>query len=249
MIGKNYSEIKLGDTIMRRRKACGFRSQADLAEKMIPISRDGDEHARNIESKRKTISNWESGKATPSLADLIALCNILDCDLEYLIGDIDVPRKETLTAMELTGLSEKALKTTSNLRRNNQIEWGLDTLNFLLENEKIEEFIYFLTAFSIAGEKCVEAYPLRILKKDIFQMKLNDTIKDIADNLSRNNTDKLDYRRLYGFYQYAAKNPDKNGIVRSLEEIRRDMESNGLQFDSKLFEKGDSDGQSSRAPE
>ena len=238
MIGKNYSEIKFGDTLMQRRKACGFRSQADLAEKMIPISQDGDEHARNIESKRKTISNWESGKTTPSLADLIALCNILDCDLEYLIGDIDVPRKETLTAMELTGLSEKTLKNVFNLRRNNQIDWGLDTLNFLLESEKIKEFIYFLTAFSLAGEKYVEAYPLRILKKDIFQMKLNDTIKGIADNLAQNNVGKLDYRWLYGFYQHVAKNPDKNGIIHSLEEIRQDMESVGLQFDPKLFEEG-----------
>lgn len=239
MIGKNYSLLKFGDTLMKRRKACGFRSQANLAEKMVSISQDGDEYSRNIESKRKTISNWEGGKAAPSLADLIALCNILDCDIEYLIGDIDVPRKETLTAMELTGLSEKTLKTVLNLHRNNQIDWGLDTLNFLLENEKIEEFLYYLTAFSLAGNRCVEEYPLRILKKDIFQMSLNDTIKSIADDLARNNAGKPDDRRLYGFYQYAAKHSDKNGVVHSLEEIRQDMENSGLQFDPKLFEEGE----------
>lgn len=140
MIGNNFSETDFGDRLMRRRKKCGFRSQADLAEKIMPISQDdnedGDEYARNVESKRKTISNWERGKATPSLADLIALCNILDCDIEYLIGDIDVPKKEVADVMAVTGLTQKAVDAFLQLSKDD-----MEILNEILVSPHLLELI------------------------------------------------------------------------------------------------------------
>ena len=236
MFGTNYSKYDFGDRIAKRRKECGFRAQVDLAEKMVPPCQDADENARNVESKRKAISNWESGKAYPPLQDFALLCETLDCDPQYLLGDINVPRKETKSVMEITGLSQKATNALLSLRRNNKVDWGLDTLNFLLESEGMEDLLYFMTAFSTAGNRFIDSYPLRIKQKDIFQMRMNDTIKKLADGLAQQNAEKPDYRYLYKLYLGSYIQKDKTGNYRDIDEIKEEMENEGLEYDPLLFE-------------
>lgn len=70
------------ERVFQARKAKGF-SQEDLAE-AIGVS-------------RQAVSKWETGEAMPDLEKLIALCNTLDQNMEYLaLGKESVPSKKCL---------------------------------------------------------------------------------------------------------------------------------------------------------
>lgn len=226
------------------RKERGFKTQYALAkaynEKFPPKRRNeamGNEG--DFGGILGTIKNYENPnkESSPKLSVVCNLCELLDCDIDYLLGNIDVPRHEIADIIASTGLSEKAVDTIRTLRRNNQIDWGLDTLNFMLQSTNIEDFLYFMTSFSISGETTIESHPVRIKKKDIFQMKMNNEIKLIADNLAHFNKGKSDYRHLYGAYlgDYLL-GKDKAGKYHSIEEFKEEMEQEGLVFDPFLFE-------------
>lgn len=226
------------------RKARGFKTQYALAkayDEKFPSKRKNAEAGNDgdFSGILGTIKNYENpNKETGlTLSVVCNLCELLDCDIDFLLGNIDVPRHETADIMESTGLTEKAVEAILNLRRNNQMDWGLDTLNFMLQSTNIEDFLYFITAFSISGEATIESHPVRIKKKDIFQMKMNDEIKLIADNLARFNEGKPDYRHLYSAYLGAyLSGKDETGNYHSIGEIRKEMEQQGLDFDPLLFE-------------
>lgn len=68
------------ERVFQARKAKGF-SQEGLAE-VIGVS-------------RQAVSKWETGEAMPDLEKLIALCNALDQNIEYLaLGKGSVPSKK-----------------------------------------------------------------------------------------------------------------------------------------------------------
>lgn len=48
------------------------------------------ELSKKLEHGYMVIANYESGRNEPSLADLIAICRILDVSSDYLIGISDV---------------------------------------------------------------------------------------------------------------------------------------------------------------
>ena len=68
------------ERVFQARKAKGF-SQEDLAE-MIGVS-------------RQAVSKWETGETMPDIEKLIALCNALDLNMEYLaLGKESVPSEK-----------------------------------------------------------------------------------------------------------------------------------------------------------
>lgn len=58
-----------------------------------------------------TIKNYENPNKNinPNLNIVCNLCEILDCDIDYLIGKIDVPRHETADIMATTGMTQEAV--------------------------------------------------------------------------------------------------------------------------------------------
>lgn len=144
MLGKDFSIYDFGQRLADRRKACGYRSQSDLATAIVPLFDDSDEYEKRIESKRKSISNWESGKHEPSISDFALLCELLECDPEYLLGTIDVPQKATKSVMDVTGLDEKAV---SKLQR----EIGNVRLHYLSKLILQKDFWEILNTFANLG--------------------------------------------------------------------------------------------------
>ena len=63
--------MDLRDNISERRRAAGL-TQEDVASR-LGVS-------------RQTVGKWESGRATPELEKLIALCDLLGCSLDGLVG-------------------------------------------------------------------------------------------------------------------------------------------------------------------
>lgn len=91
----------LGERIRARRAEKGY-TQESLAD--------------TLAVHEKTVFAWERGAGC--MSDFIpALCEILDCDTEYLFGNSPMPHKETATAMDITGLSEKAVDSLISCKR------------------------------------------------------------------------------------------------------------------------------------
>lgn len=81
--------------IKQARKDAGL-TQEKLAEKMY--------------CKRETIAQWERGQYTPSIDALVRLCDILQCDLGYMLGEYEQKQRETSDACKVTGLSEAVIE-------------------------------------------------------------------------------------------------------------------------------------------
>lgn len=92
---------KIGERIRDERKNTLEYSQEQLAEQ--------------LECVRQTISAWENGDRINkiTLEQLFALCDILECDIGYLLCEYDTKRHINAGIPEETGLSEQ---TIENLR-------------------------------------------------------------------------------------------------------------------------------------
>lgn len=66
---------------------------------------------------RKTVYKWEKGQAFPSLEVIVQLCNLFECDFEYLIGEQSTPRRATIDVQNATGLSEEAAEKLLALKK------------------------------------------------------------------------------------------------------------------------------------
>lgn len=91
-----YRPEEIGKRIAARRKALKM-TQPDIAKKL------------NFSVKQ--ISMYESGKATPPINTLLKLCDVLDCEFGYIMGDPDYskPTKIESEIYAKTGLNSEAL--------------------------------------------------------------------------------------------------------------------------------------------
>lgn len=117
----------IGQRIRMARKEAHM-PQEKLAEKV------------GIES-RQTIASWEDGRGIPSLFHLSALCNALNCDAGYLLGEHDTKRRATTDIMQQTGLEACAVEAIQGALHEVTIGWSdnekfdcLPIINYLLAN-------------------------------------------------------------------------------------------------------------------
>lgn len=96
-----YTKDNIGRCIKARRLELKM-TQTELADKINGgVMGDTAPHSQ--------ISQWEQGKKVPETDALIRLCNALDCDIDYLLGAIETPRKATCDVAKQTGLKIKAV--------------------------------------------------------------------------------------------------------------------------------------------
>lgn len=94
-------------------------------------------------SDRKTVSKWETGETEIPITQLSDICKLLDCDLDYLFGKIDVSKNQTNNIMIETGLSEMAVEVLLN----NQYT---DILNAILKDENFINLLNIISEWSEA---------------------------------------------------------------------------------------------------
>ena len=142
---KNLFSNRLADL----RKTRGFKTQYALAkaynEKFPPKRRDDTSGSEgDFSGILGTIKNYENPNKSlsPKLSIVCNLCEILDCDIDYLLGNIDVPRHITQDMMDLTGLSEGACEKLKYLQLKNCSTGNLDCLSLLIDDV---DFSYFLS--------------------------------------------------------------------------------------------------------
>lgn len=89
---------------------------------------------------REKIVKWEKGTRFPDLNELLKICDIFDCDLDYLVGRIEQPTHSLQDISDITGLSIKSIKRLQEWNNERSykhelyIRSGVDYLNNILES-------------------------------------------------------------------------------------------------------------------
>ena len=145
-IGKRIKDERLKGAYGKKKL-----SQQELAD-TISAMLNSDPDCKGI--GQNTVSNWEKGITLPPLSKLIALSNIFDCDIGYLLCDYDEPTRNLADVVEQTGLSGGAATRLKNMavRVNSERSAGwanvpeeqeIEALNAILENDyQILYYIY-----------------------------------------------------------------------------------------------------------
>lgn len=113
----------IGALIKKERENKGMSQQA-LGEK-IGYGRD-------------QIRKWEQGKLSPSMYDLVKMCEIFDCDYGYLVGDYDLRTREATDVHEVTLLSEKAIIELLEMKKSPEILFFVENL-LTVSHEKLQK--------------------------------------------------------------------------------------------------------------
>lgn len=118
---KKFKE-EFGERIRILRESKGW-SQTRLAEE-LGLSNES----------RQTISKWETGATSPSLENIINMCEKLECDVGHLFGEYDCKKRQAEDVQELTGLSEKAIEKLFRLRERTSDEKHPGYTNFYINS-------------------------------------------------------------------------------------------------------------------
>ena len=166
-----YIRSYIGERIRQRRKQIGL-TQTELAKRLNP----------GIDNVMHTqVAKWEK-QGTLEVDSLIRLCNALDCDIDYLLGAIDTPRRATYDVVQETGISCKAADVLRSINKgmsyggkyygpvgvnkNGTVQETLTVLSELIESPRflplMNELSYYLIdggAFPAEAEKAPEPSP------------------------------------------------------------------------------------------
>ena len=95
----------IGDRIKKERKRLHL-SQQELLQKVYLSE-------KSVASLRA----WEHGKRLPDMDTLARMCEVVQCDFGYLVGDYDQKTIETNRIQQITGLTEPAIERLQKANR------------------------------------------------------------------------------------------------------------------------------------
>ena len=154
-------KILFSERLVKSRKECGYKTQYALAQeynRRFPSSRK-DKKQENTSGILGTIKNYENAnhKGSPNLEIVLNLCEILGCDIDYLIGKIACKTHDTQIVHNKTGLSETAIDSLVQIKSIHDLILGhtkkkndkLDIINLILTDKKngLSSFLDILTGF------------------------------------------------------------------------------------------------------
>lgn len=149
---------------------------------------------------RRTLARWEAGGAYPDVGQLLAICNLLQCDVDYLIGNQEVPLKSVKAAAELLNLDY------DNAERLRMGEIESETLNRILSKAEFSTIcglISRLSVYSYLDNSLLSHYKAPLMKRITLAYKrvslsttayddfLQEYKKALSAELSKDNTDYL----------------------------------------------------------
>lgn len=124
--------------------------------------------AAELGIERRTFGKWELGTSYPSLDKAIELCNILGCEIDYLLGADDMEGfNHVKLASHYSGISEKII--THAIEDSNY----QDCLNYFMHPDNCSKLVNHITLnawkdFLTMHEFDSIADPLKSLIQDIF---------------------------------------------------------------------------------
>lgn len=175
------NKILFSERLALRRKECGYNTQYALAEeynKRFPSSRKNrkEENNRNSSGILGTIKHYENGNynGSPKLDIVDNLCKILECDVDYLLGNIDCKTHDDQFIHNKTGLSEIAILELRQLHAKTVVfkedNYDLNIINTLIEQlyNKNNSVLHWLTIYLYS----------KGLKKDLWYYTESGTISE-----------------------------------------------------------------------
>lgn len=117
------------DKLVKIRNTKGY-TQEKLAE-LLGISRD-------------KLSKWENGARFPDLNELLKICDIFDCDLDYLVGRIEQPTHSLQDISDITGLSIENIKRLQEWNKNRYYSYVYEPESDSFSKEYIRSSIDYL---------------------------------------------------------------------------------------------------------
>lgn len=138
-----FNNAVFAERLTSRRKACGFMSKTAFAKAFHMRFRNGDQVAGNnpYSGTYATIKNYENPKYTgsPSLDIVVQICQMLECDIDYLLGKIDEPKHIYQAMSDQFGLSNTA--TDHLVYWKEQLDYS-EVLSYFLESANFENALY-----------------------------------------------------------------------------------------------------------
>lgn len=175
------NKFLFSERLALRRKECGYNTQYALAEeynKRFPSSRKNrkEENNRNSSGILGTIKHYENGNynGSPKLDIVDNLCKILECDVDYLLGNIECKTHDDQFIHNKTGLSEIAILELRQLHSQTIVykedNYDLNIINTLIEQlyNKNNSVLHWLTIYLYS----------KGLKKDLWYYTESGTISE-----------------------------------------------------------------------
>lgn len=138
-------KILFSERLTKLRKARGYKTQSALATEYnirFPSTRKGkkDENTSGILG---TIKNYENANhsGSPNLEIVLNLCEILECDLDYLIGKIECKEHDTQFIHDQTGLSENTIQHLISLNSSDEGFICIPIIDYLIGNTDFSTFL------------------------------------------------------------------------------------------------------------
>lgn len=102
-----YDKIKIGNRIKEIRI---MRKNSILDTDKYNFCKTQELFAEKLGVDRRTIGKWENGDSLPSLEDLINMCDLLECNMEYFLGANDYPYVDTVSkCAHFTGIDPRII--------------------------------------------------------------------------------------------------------------------------------------------
>lgn len=128
MSNQKYDFKEIGSRIRSERKAAGYKNATGFGEK--------------FGLSRSTIEQIERGQRVPELSTMLQMCNEFNCDLDYLLCQIDAKTRTLTDICKLTGISPKAAE---NLEKNAYNYYPV--LSSILENASFWSFLEVIATY------------------------------------------------------------------------------------------------------
>ncbi len=216
-----YNFKKIGEIIVKERKAAGYKSQDDLIQQLK-------EYGYSI--SRNTLSKIEQGNTNHYDCELLfLLCEIFDCEMGYLLGEYECKTGRNTDIVNETGLNEDAVNKLLFLNSMNKAHGLSDVLSLFITHPKFIDTLELLS--NNADGKCETVSfgksHFNIDRRAVINSELKDTIINIATDIrKKHNLDP--YSMYYGFaYSLHAQ---KRITDEQLQEIIEEYDKGNYEF-------------------
>lgn len=251
MIGNLISNSTFGERIYTLRGKAGYNTPRELALVLCGYSKAEkglmNEDAKRVDLMRRNIQNWEQGKNIPNVHMVATLCNLLDCDPDYLLyEDRDYPRKEIKSAADTVGLSTEAVKmlimfTDPSITRNTlELPPGL-IISTMLENPHFYNIVisvmqtlrhYFALELNEIQKQFVPQH--RKEEYDIVMQGLKNDIERFSKTIAESGYTIIDIGTMIKMLEFET-NKSISSLVKETLDILQEYASELLQSEVKRF--------------
>lgn len=147
--------------LFERRKKCGYSSREDFAEAYNKRYGKYDKNSP-CGGVLGTLKKYENPfhPGMPRLDIVTNMCEMLDCDIDFLLGKIDHPKHIYEAMNKECGLSDRATEQLVYWKRMNKT----DVVNMILESANFDDLLYY-------AKEMMKALPSYLKLSNILQEK------------------------------------------------------------------------------